>query len=207
VNNSKDQLLPSPDMSCIINGGTGQLQCSAVLFSDASLVGAQPGSKSLEEFDLKATVQHVLWDSSSLIIGFFTYLIRTLRKSRLHHTLLKMKANTLIKTGALLGAAQALDCTPSAIQSVLPSGATVNFAYALDSGSQFDVPSGDLGYPTNAVGLPALCAVSVQVASIDDSSYGLGLFLPENWNGRFQAVGNGGFAGGINWLDMVCLQV
>jgi feruloyl esterase len=113
-----------------------------------------------------------------------------------------MKANALIKTGVLVGAAQALDCKPAAIQSVLPSGATVNFAYTLGAGSQFVVPSGDLGYPNNVVGLPALCAVSVQVASIGNSSYGLGL-----WNGRFQAVGNGGFAGGINWLDMVCLNL
>ncbi|KAF2714671.1 feruloyl esterase B precursor [Pleomassaria siparia CBS 279.74] len=113
-----------------------------------------------------------------------------------------MRVNTLLSHVALIGAAHALECSLSAIQSVLSLGASVNFAYPLDAGATFDTPSGDLGYPTDAVGLPALCAVSVQVQSINNSSYGLGLFLPENWNGRFLAVGNGGFAGGINWLDM-----
>lgn len=117
-----------------------------------------------------------------------------------------MRTDTLLHYGALAGAAHGLGCSVKAIQAVLPKGASVNFAYPLDAGSTFNVPSGDLGYPTNAVGLPALCAVSVQVQSIKNSSYGLGLFLPQAWNGRFLAVGNGGFAGGINWLDMVCSQ-
>ncbi|RYP15292.1 hypothetical protein DL765_005816 [Monosporascus sp. GIB2] len=37
------------------------------------------------------------------------------------------------------------------------------------------------------------------------SSFRFGLFLPDAekaWNRRFLAVGNGGFAGGINWLEM-----
>ncbi|KAF2790461.1 feruloyl esterase B precursor [Melanomma pulvis-pyrius CBS 109.77] len=113
-----------------------------------------------------------------------------------------MRTDTLLRYGALAGAAHGLDCSVKAIQACLPEGASVNFAYPLGAGSTFTVPSGDLGYPTNAVGLPALCAVSVQVQSIMNSSYGLGLFLPQAWNGRFLAVGNGGFAGGINWLDM-----
>lgn len=106
---------------------------------------------------------------------------------------------------ALLGAASALDCSPSAIQAVLPSNASVNFAYNIQTNGTFQVPKGDTGYPTNPVGLPALCAVSVQVQSVGNTTFGFGLFLPENWNGRFLAVGNGGFAGGINWLDMVRL--
>ncbi|KAF2106952.1 Tannase/feruloyl esterase [Lophiotrema nucula] len=113
-----------------------------------------------------------------------------------------MRLQDLFGYGALFGAAQALECTPSAIQSVLPSNASVNFAYTVQANGTFQVPQGDTGYPTNPVGLPALCAVSVQVKSVGNSTFGFGLYLPEAWNGRFLAVGNGGFAGGINWLDM-----
>lgn len=105
--------------------------------------------------------------------------------------------------GALAGAASALDCSPSAIQSVLPSNATVNFAQIVPENATFQVPESNTGYPTSPIGLPALCAVSVQVESISNTTFGLGLFLPESWNGRFLAIGNGGFAGGVNWAEMV----
>ncbi|KAF2191548.1 feruloyl esterase B precursor [Zopfia rhizophila CBS 207.26] len=113
-----------------------------------------------------------------------------------------MRLDNLLSYGTLFGAVRALDCSPSAIQSILPSNASVNFAYSLPANSTFQVPKGDTGYPTNPIGLPALCAVSVQVQSIGNTTFGFGLFLPSDWNGRFLAVGNGGFAGGINYLDM-----
>jgi feruloyl esterase len=114
-----------------------------------------------------------------------------------------MRWDSLFRYGVLFGAAQALDCSPSSIQSVLPANASVNWAYPLQANSTLQVPKGDTGYPQNPVGLPALCAVSVQVKSLGNTTFGFGLFLPESWNGRFLAVGNGGFAGGINWADMV----
>lgn len=107
-------------------------------------------------------------------------------------TFMTMRLSPILNYGALFGAVQSLECSPSAIQSALPSNATVNFAYALSANSTFQVPQGDTGYPINPVGLPVLCAVSVQVQSIGYSTFGFGLFLPENWNGRFLAVGNGG---------------
>ncbi|KAF2015237.1 feruloyl esteras-like protein B precursor [Aaosphaeria arxii CBS 175.79] len=113
-----------------------------------------------------------------------------------------MKVNQLLGFSAVLSATSALECSPSAIQAALPSNATVNFAQALPANSTFEVPKSDTGYPGSPIGLPALCAVSIQVKSIGNSTFGLGLFLPDDWNGRFLAVGNGGFAGGINWLDM-----
>jgi feruloyl esterase len=113
-----------------------------------------------------------------------------------------MKQNTLLSLGALVGAASAR-CDPGSIQAALPSGASVNFAYSLAANSTFQVPNSTTGYPENPQNLPSLCAVSVQVESIGNSTYGFGLFLPDEWNERFLAVGNGGFGGGINYLDMV----
>lgn len=113
-----------------------------------------------------------------------------------------MRWDSILSYGALLGATTALDCSPASIQSVLPSNATVNFAHSLPANSTFEVPKSDTGYPTSPIGLPAVCAVSVQVQSIGNTTFGFGLFLPTDWNGRFLAIGNGGFAGGINWADM-----
>jgi feruloyl esterase len=113
-----------------------------------------------------------------------------------------MKQGTLMSVGALIGTANA-KCDPTTIKAALPEGASVNFAQPLAANSTFQVPKSNTGYPTNAYNLPALCAVSVQVQSIANSTYGFGMFLPDDWNGRFLAVGNGGFAGGINYEDMV----
>lgn len=117
-----------------------------------------------------------------------------------------MRWDSVFGLATLLGVAGALQCSTESIQSALPSNATVNFALPLSANSTFQVPESDTGYPTSPVALPALCAVSVQVQSIGNTTFGFGLFLPESWNGRFLAVGNGGFAGGINWQDMVSSQ-
>lgn len=113
-----------------------------------------------------------------------------------------MKQSTLLSFGTIFMTANA-ECDPATIQAALPKGASVNFAYPLPANSTFEVPKSNTGYPTYAYGLPALCAVSVQVQSIANSTYGFGLFLPDDWNNRFLAVGNGGFGGGINYVDMV----
>jgi feruloyl esterase len=116
-----------------------------------------------------------------------------------------MRVTSAVASAAFVGSTSALNssCSAASIQAALPAGASVNFAYPVAANATFEVPKGDTGYPNNPVNLPSLCAVSVQVKSIGNSTYGFGLFLPEEWNGRFLAVGNGGFAGGINWVDMV----
>ena len=117
-----------------------------------------------------------------------------------------MRCRSFFSFAAISRIAIALDCSPSTIQAALSSDVTVNFASPLRENATFNVPPSDTGYPTSPVGLPALCAVSIQVQSTGNTSYGFGLFLPDDWNGRFLAVGNGGFAGGINWLDMVLIK-
>ncbi|KAL1967366.1 hypothetical protein VTN77DRAFT_3150 [Rasamsonia byssochlamydoides] len=103
----------------------------------------------------------------------------------------------------LLGsAASAFECSPTAFARYLPSNATVTFAYTVPENGTFTVPASDIAYPTSPTQLRELCAVQVNVTSSATSAFSFGLFLPTAWNHRFLAVGNGGFAGGINWLDM-----
>ena len=81
-----------------------------------------------------------------------------------------------------------LQCTIPAIQSLLPSNATVIFAAAQDAGSTFGNQA-DIAYPTNATALPAFCAVVVNVTSSATSSFTFGLGMPVEWNQRYLAVG------------------
>lgn len=114
-----------------------------------------------------------------------------------------MRLSQLFGLLPLLPLATTFECTPSAFKKVLPSNAEVLFAYRLPDNSTFEVPLGDIAYPTSPTQLQALCAVQVNVTSSPTSAFSFGLFLPEDWNDRYLAVGNGGFAGGVNWLDMV----
>ncbi|KAK3935464.1 putative feruloyl esterase B-2 [Diplogelasinospora grovesii] len=85
---------------------------------------------------------------------------------------------------------------------VLPPSATVLSAVHVANGSSYGEGSADIAYPIQPTELPELCAVIVNVSTSAISNYRFGLFLPAQWNSRFLAVGNGGFTGGINWLDM-----
>lgn len=99
---------------------------------------------------------------------------------------------------------QSMSCNVASFASVLPLEATVEKVAIVPDGGKYGEGLWDEAYPWIPTGLPALCAVTVRVQSSPVSSYRFGLFLPshEQWKGRFLAVGNGGFAGGINWIDM-----
>ncbi|KAF2140705.1 uncharacterized protein K452DRAFT_288794 [Aplosporella prunicola CBS 121167] len=114
-----------------------------------------------------------------------------------------MKAGIVfLQAVASVSAAQALDCSIKTLQSALPANATVLAADLVPENGTYGQGAADIAYPTNPTSLPALCAVTVNVTSSSTSSFIFGLFLPTQWNDRFLALGNGGFAGGINWLDM-----
>jgi feruloyl esterase len=60
-----------------------------------------------------------------------------------------------------------------------------------------------LGPPQPAITLPAYCRVAAVVKPSSDSNIKMEVWLPaENWNGKFQAVGNGGWAGVISHAAM-----
>ncbi|GAB1317452.1 hypothetical protein MFIFM68171_07662 [Madurella fahalii] len=95
-----------------------------------------------------------------------------------------------------------LQCKPDSFARILPPGATLEKVEVVPEGGSYGEGAANVAYPTNPTNLPALCTVTVRVRSSRTSSYRFGLFLPKEWNSRFFVVGNGGFAGGINWQDM-----
>lgn len=72
-----------------------------------------------------------------------------------------------------------------AIRGTLPEGASVEFVRPVAENGTFEVPPGNIAYPVDPIALPALCAASVRVQSPKNTSFGFGLFLPNDWNGRF----------------------
>lgn len=107
-----------------------------------------------------------------------------------------------IALGTAVVATALPSCSVDSFQNVLPSNANILSAVPLANGSTYGEGAADVGYPTNPTNLPASCALIVNVTTSASSSFRFGIFLPTQWNGRFLSVGNGGFAGGINWLDM-----
>lgn len=123
---------------------------------------------------------------------------------RVTSSLGKFKMTHALKILSLmLPVAAAFECSSSAFQALLPSTATIISASYIPDNATFQVPADNIAYPTSPTQLRALCAVHINVTSSSTSAYQFGLFLPDDWNERFLAVGNGGFAGGVNWLDMV----
>ena len=102
---------------------------------------------------------------------------------------------------------QTTKCTISTFAGILPREASVEKIASVPQNGTYGEGEANMGYPTNATGLPELCAVTVKVTSSSTSSYRFGLFLPisSSWNSRFLAVGNGAFLGGINWVGSKCI--
>ena len=94
-------------------------------------------------------------------------------------------------------------CNAAFFREILPHGSTLETIHPVAEGGTYGEGLSDIAYPIQPTNLPALCAVIVNVSSSHTSYYRFGMFLPDQWNERFLAVGNGGFAGGMNWLDMV----
>lgn len=115
-----------------------------------------------------------------------------------------MKSHLALVSLMAAMSALALECSVAAVQAIIGTSlGTVHVlsAVQLMSNGTYGNPN-DIAYPINATNLPASCVVVVNVTSSATSAYQVGLMLPNAWNSRLLAVGNGGLAGGINWLDM-----
>ncbi|ERS97077.1 feruloyl esterase [Sporothrix schenckii 1099-18] len=93
------------------------------------------------------------------------------------------------------------NCNALFFRHALPSNATLERVQVVPAGGTFGENATNIPYPYWPTNLPQLCAVIVNVTSSPSSSFRFGLLLPTVWNSRFLAVGNGGYAGGINWLS------
>lgn len=143
----------------------------------------------------------------SLVTGLTPFLVASLARPS---SLVRLPGQVTMKTtqlGAYAVVSQSMvmavpSCSVETFQNVLPSNATILSAVAVANGSTYGEGAANIAYPTNPTNLPANCALTVNVTSSASSSFRFGIFLPTQWNGRFMTVGNGGFSGGINWLDM-----
>src|SRR4051812_12811579 len=84
----------------------------------------------------------------------------------------------------------------------LPDG-SITSAQTVSAGT-FKVP-GARGQQNGPVqDLPAFCRVAATLTPTSDSDIKIEVWLPiSNWNRKFQAVGNGGWAGSISYLEMI----
>jgi feruloyl esterase len=88
--------------------------------------------------------------------------------------------------------------------------ATVNIAKFLPANSTIDHTAEGLNatcaaYPSRlALPIPVnICRLQLKVATSEASSTVVEVWLPETWSGRFLSVGNGGFAGCIEYQDLI----
>jgi feruloyl esterase len=102
---------------------------------------------------------------------------------------------------ALAGSLNA--ATPcESLKSLSLPGTTITVAELVPAGPYAPPQAGARGAVPTApvIVLPAHCRVAVVLAPSRDSHIEMEVWLPaENWNGKFQAVGNGGWAGAISF--------
>lgn len=116
-----------------------------------------------------------------------------------------MKTRTLASLGGAFAVAflasqpaMARDCAD--IAAAAPPDTEITSA-ALQPAGPFTLPP-ELG-PATTVQLPAFCRVQGVLHPTTDSHIAFEVWLPaENWDGRFQGVGNGGFAGAIPYSGL-----
>jgi feruloyl esterase len=90
-----------------------------------------------------------------------------------------------------------------ALKSLTLVNASVSIARVVDAGP-FTPPTTSPESKPQAIAVPrAFCRVAATLTPSADSEIGLEVWMPvDGWNRKFQAVGNGGFSGAINYAAM-----
>jgi feruloyl esterase len=102
---------------------------------------------------------------------------------------------------ACLQAAPALSATCDTLASLALKDTAIGMAQLVPAG-QFSAPAGGRGANVFK-DLPEFCRVTATIKPTSDSDIKVEVWLPAaGWNGKFQAVGNGGWAGVISYPAM-----
>jgi feruloyl esterase len=113
-----------------------------------------------------------------------------------------MNRNLFLLLSAALVAAAETPCDQ--LKSLRIAGTTITIAENVAAGD-FRPPApagaqgkqGPAGFP-----VPAFCRVAATLKPTSDSNIDIEVWLPANWNGKYQAVGGGGWAGIISYPAM-----
>src|SRR5947207_2692047 len=85
------------------------------------------------------------------------------------------------------------------LSSLKLTDATITMAQAVVAGAFAPAGGGGRGGGNAFADLPAFCRIAATLKPSSDSDIKIELWLPaSNWNGKFQAVGNGGWNGTID---------
>jgi len=104
----------------------------------------------------------------------------------------------------LLFASAAMAQTPCEdLQTVSLPGTAITAVELMPAGPYQSPAKAQDSRPFPSANLPGYCRVAAVLKPSPDSHIEMELWLPtEDWNGKFQAVGNGGFAGSISFQAM-----
>ena len=89
---------------------------------------------------------------------------------------------------------QAVAATCESLASLKLPETTITAAQSIPAGT-YHAPDGQV-----FTDMPAFCRVAATLTTTSDSAIGIEVWMPaSSWNGKFQGVGNGGFAGSIDY--------
>lgn len=112
-----------------------------------------------------------------------------------------MRAAGALALAFVLAGCRARATTPCAdLKSLSLGDARITQAQAVPDGP-FVIPAAGPGARAESITLPAFCRVQGVIAPTNDSHIEFEVWLPASgWNGKYSGVGNGAFAGSIEYV-------
>src|ERR1700693_4871320 len=106
-------------------------------------------------------------------------------------------AAVLVLCAATVRARQAAAETCENLASLKLPDTTITAAQSIPAGT-YTAPNGEV-----FKNMPAFCRVAATLTPTSDSEIGIEVWMPDSgWNGKFEGVGNGGFAGAIAYSSL-----